>query len=259
MNKRLFRFSVLTLLLFHISAISFFGQTKNCTIGSYEYDGVEVRLRGHNWRKVELKDCKKLELSTTDSVKIRKGAATLLVKDRKGRYVPKVGYEGVWSVQQIIDGKAYSKSQRGAYNPTGDSTKSLRSYESLGVDVMTSTGDVGTIFEVGESVVVVVSNNSAKQLHLAILWREGNRDTYNFLISASSHLLAPYAVSILSPGGEPVATKGPAGFAEVFVCFSETAFTIPMLEKGISREAFLDKMKEEGLDVLSKTILLNPR
>ena len=258
MNKRLFRLPVLTLVLFHVGAISLFGQTRNCTIGSFEYDGVEVRLTGHNWRKVELKDCKRLELSPTDSVKIRKGAATLLVKDRKGRSVPKVGYEGVWSVQQIIDDKAYSKSQRGAYNPTGDSTKSLRLHESLGVDVMTSTGDVGTVFEVGDSVVVVVSNNSAKQLHVAIWWRESNGDTYNFLDSSSSHLLVPFAVSILSPG-EPVKTEEPAGFVEVFVCFSETAFMVPKLRMGLSREAFLAQMKEEGLDVLSKTILLNPR
>ena len=237
-----------------------YGQNTTYILGYFDYNSAEVKVRGGQWRKLTLDDSKKLVLSLSDSLKVEKGSVSIFVKSSPQSKLKKFIFgekdqlklagKGKWSVRQVVEGKA---ARSIAHSPTGDSSKSLDRQDAVSLDILSTSGLVKHVFEIGENIFAVVANSSGVPIYVSIWWREKDDRIAPFLSPEEGLRLESGTVSILPQDG-PLEIGEPEGPVDVYLVYSDKPFVNPVLPSDVDKEAFERLVTKDGQKAITQHI-----
>ena len=220
----------------------------------------EVRLSNGVWREITPADrYGNLRLELSDSIRVTKGYVIVQVvtegRKRKTERVP--GYEGTWTVKQIVDKKAIPSDAR---NTIGTSIKGAP--VPFAIDVMTSKGVITDKLHVGDSVSFVISNLSSQDQYFLVWWVEdGNDPTVITQTDVKQNIhgihSAPESVNIISHE-RGIRIEGPQGKAFVYISSKENDFIESIILPNMHRMDFEQYLIYNGFRYSRKVVEILP-
>lgn len=246
-SKTLFKIIACTL-LYIICGSTVYAQQQTYILRSFDYSTSEVWLsKSRSWRKLTLSDSRNLVLNPSDSIRIKDGRVSIIIKDNTKRTFffwsvkeDKVATarKGTWSVKDIVNGKEVAFT----YSPTGDANKSIDNHE-VSLKILSMTGEARDVFQVGEQVYAEIINRTNRPIYYSIWWKDENGIS-NLLNDDNSW--CAFARSFSAVPGTPVRIGEPSGQVDVYLFYSKKDFATPViLQSGLTISGFEDKFNKE--------------
>ena len=199
------------------------------------------------WKKVSAKDMNRLKLCAKDSLSVEKEVALESAKKKVF-----LGKTGKWSVQDILDGKAFTspkKSDSSSENAdishefhisTGDNERETGIPKSCMGDftfqLFREDGQSVCDFHTGESLFAVTENLGSRALYAAVFWVEyisGKIVSMKNILSCKESMpLPPNRLTVLQPDAEhPFVIRADGRDvpyeATIYCIYDKTPFVIP--------------------------------
>lgn len=213
------------------------------TIVSYEFEGVEVKIGTDKWRQLKPNELKTVVLHKTDMVRVHMGKVQIAkTKDLKDL---RVAYPGTWTVEQIWENKAKSKTTSNLV-PIGDVTKGRKISVSLGFKTKESQR-VGLVLNPDARLTqVIISNDSDDVLYTRVCWKDQASDSLFVIHVQDNHALSANSVTEFNLDPE-LPLDGSTESSTVYLFYSNKPFEDLTLPPGLTEKEMARILAGQGV------------